>query len=305
VRRGVLYVAAGERFVREAQFSAASVKRQHPDLHITLFTDETGVGDPFDAVQPIRPAPRTASEFWAARLRCLAQSPYAQTLALDADTYVCGAIVDLFDLADNFDLAYRPGGVHYYRHELPWLGDAMRPLPAYFPQPNAGVLLYRQSPAVEAFLRLWLEILLRNQQTAARAGCPFELDDQGAGREALFRSQLRVWALPTEYNCQFNFPGKLFSEVKILHGRHRDLPRVGRFMNRRPRPRLYLRLYGYVWLVMADGQIRALRTPPTSTVSAGPWRRLWLGLDSALYWQGLSGAARWLAETFTHGRVNR
>ena len=37
--RGVLYIAYGDLFVKEALFSAESVKAQCPDLEVTMFSD--------------------------------------------------------------------------------------------------------------------------------------------------------------------------------------------------------------------------------------------------------------------------
>jgi hypothetical protein len=291
--RGIVYVALGEAFVREAQLSAASLKRQHPGAQVTLFTDAPIASDLFDRIIPVFPAPQTLAEKKLAKVAYLAQSPYAQTLYLDTDTYICGDILGLFELLDHYDLAFRPAGAHYYRHEWPVLGNTMERLPAHFPQPSAGVLVFRKSPAVEAFFRLWVELFQRDQHTAELAGSTLTIGDQGSCREALYLSHLKVWSVPTEFNCMFNWPGYLFGPVRILHGRHRDLAAMAAFMNRRPVPRLYLRLYGYVWVVTGDGQIRGLRTPPNPVVKAGPLQRLWLGLDNALYWHGPGGALKW------------
>ena len=298
--RGVLYVALGAEFVREAALSATSVKRQHPGLHITLYTDTPTAAGPFDAVTPIDPAPQTLAERKQARLALLTKSPYPRTLALDTDTYICGDILDLFDLLDSFDLAFRHATAHHYRQELPFLGDTMEHMPAFFPQPSVGVLLFRKSPAVDAFLRRWLELFQRDQAKAVSAGSSLTIGDQGSCREALYDSDLRVWVVPTEYNCMFNRPGYLFGPVRILHGRHRDLEAVAAFMNRHAAPRVYLRLYGHVWVVTGDGQIRGLRTPPNPVTEARPLRRLWLGVDSALYWHGLGEALKWAAIQVGH-----
>jgi hypothetical protein len=291
-QRGVVYVALGDDFVREAQVSAASLKQQHPDLPVTLFTDAPVAPGPFDTVMPITPPPQTLAERKLAKIHCLAQSPYAQTLALDSDTFVCGNILDLFELLTDFDLVARHDISHYYRHELPLLGDTMQHLPASFPQPNGGMLVFRKAPAVDAFFKLWRELFQRDQHKATLAGSVLTVGDQGSCREALARSSLRIWIVPAEYDCLFNLPGYLFGPVKILHGRHRNLAAVAAFLNRRPENRVHMRLYGYVWLATVDGQIRGLRTPPNLVAKAGPLRRLWLAVDNTLYWHGLGGVVR-------------
>ena len=81
---GVLYVASKQdAYVEKAFASAASVKRQAPQLHITLFTDR--VENPllragcFDRVEPFvsttgfdSPRPEAQLD----RLACLARTPY-------------------------------------------------------------------------------------------------------------------------------------------------------------------------------------------------------------------------------------
>ena len=39
MNKGVLYIAFGEHFVKEMLFSAESVKKHNPDLHVTAFID--------------------------------------------------------------------------------------------------------------------------------------------------------------------------------------------------------------------------------------------------------------------------
>ncbi len=39
--RGIVYVATGERYVREAEESARSVRKSNPYIPITLFTDSS------------------------------------------------------------------------------------------------------------------------------------------------------------------------------------------------------------------------------------------------------------------------
>ncbi len=38
--RGVLYIVFGDNFIKELKFSAESVKKYNPDLHITVFSDK-------------------------------------------------------------------------------------------------------------------------------------------------------------------------------------------------------------------------------------------------------------------------
>ena len=40
MKRGVLYIVFGDNFIKEMKFSAESVKKYNPDLHITVFSDK-------------------------------------------------------------------------------------------------------------------------------------------------------------------------------------------------------------------------------------------------------------------------
>jgi hypothetical protein len=64
--------------------------------------------------------------------------------------------------------------------------------PYAFPQMNAGVMLYRRSTAMRAFLRDW-------QKAYVAAG---KLRDQPTLRDLLWSSDLRFYVLPPEFNLR-------------------------------------------------------------------------------------------------------
>jgi hypothetical protein len=101
--RGVIYAAIRERFVDEARISARSVRRFLPSARIVLFTDlQLERSEPFDQV--IRLTSLSAKPHLD-KLNCMKNSPFAETLFLDTDTYVCGELSDLFELLAQFDIA--------------------------------------------------------------------------------------------------------------------------------------------------------------------------------------------------------
>lgn len=222
--RGILYIASGHAFVEEANRSASSVKRQHPKMPITLFTDEKVAHPVFDQVVAEPPLGQALMPK-EKKIACLMQSPYRQTLFLDTDTYVCGNLSELFPLLQSFDMAaaHAPNRLHH-KHG-PYPSD----LPESFPEMNTGVLLYRSnSPNVQDFLERWLD-----RYQAMRRGSGVERD-QLSFREVIFRSDLRIATLTPEYNCRFNFPMYLDKPAKILHGRHSTLDEgeIERIVNR-------------------------------------------------------------------------
>ena len=103
--RGVVYVATGEKFVAEALISVRSVKKQMPEIPITLFTDLQGlVGNPPEGVDSVCYLTQVTNSC-RDKIYPLTDSPYEKTLFLDTDTYVCKPVYDLFTMLDRFDIA--------------------------------------------------------------------------------------------------------------------------------------------------------------------------------------------------------
>ncbi|MGH7197316.1 MAG: hypothetical protein ACREH5_01050, partial [Candidatus Omnitrophota bacterium] len=167
--KGAVYVATGRPYVEEALRSAASLKAQMPGLPLTLFTDQGTESPLFERVVPIGD-PLGSSKDKIAYLR---RSPYERTLYLDTDTHVCGDLADLFHLLDRFDIA----AAHSPNRRVSRSGD----IPASFPEYQAGVILFRRSPAVEGFLSSWLAAYEESSRHAAG-----RVYDQPAFRELLY-----------------------------------------------------------------------------------------------------------------------
>lgn len=225
MQQGVIYIATGERHVAEALVSARSLKTHMPHLAVTLYTDQAAVASEVDAVVAF------AAHGYLSRIPALEASPYERTLFLDSDTYVCGDLAGLFALLDEFDIALAQSPTRAI-YEVEGVPDS-------FPEFNAGVMLYRRSPAVQAALRDWAERFARFQEQRDRGevrwlrpeGKRILSHDQGALREALYWSRLRIATLPPEYNCRFTQPGFVDGPVKILHGRGLDLATVAAAFN--------------------------------------------------------------------------
>lgn len=227
---GVLYVAIGERWCREASESAALVKRHMPGLPVTLFTDRAWRADAIDDVRVMAADgnPLLTKTLW------LAESPYERTLFLDTDITLCDRIDDLFSLCERFDLA-----VPHAPYRLAHMGlDAPLPeflaagVPECFPGMNTGLLVYKRSERVSAFCQDWCEYHQRHCAITPRA------PSQPAFRAAVYRSDLRFAIIPEEYHCRFIYPFKVSGRVKVLHGRHPDMDLVRRRINESALPRV-------------------------------------------------------------------
>ncbi len=183
-RQGVLFVAIGADYLDLARDAAASVRASNPALPIDLFTDQPHApGDPFDRVRPAAGDPK------AAKIASLAASRFERTLFLDCDTRVVRAVDEVFRILDRFDLAL----AHDVRRASGLIRSGWRvETPYAFPQHNSGVLLYRRSPAMSAFLKAWLAAF--REAGADR--------DQVTLRDLLWSSDLRYYVLPPEFNLR-------------------------------------------------------------------------------------------------------
>ncbi|MDX2099463.1 MAG: hypothetical protein SFW36_16915, partial [Leptolyngbyaceae cyanobacterium bins.59] len=163
-------------------------------------------------------------------------SPYDYTLALDTDTYICHDITDLFRLLERFDIA----AAHAPVRLSPQAGDFSQTyqndeIPEGFPEMNCGCILFKKTKQVEDFFADWLHLYQAQIQQAVQPS-----HDQASFRAALYKSDLKIGILPPEYNCRFIFPCFVSGPVKILHGRHPDLPSVVRTINAETCPRVFL-----------------------------------------------------------------
>jgi hypothetical protein len=142
---GVLYfLDDNPRFREMQQISAASLRRFHPDWPVHVVTQSSA------PVSPLRALYRRLS-FWkraertrrahqdhrtvCAKTAVYAQSPFAQTLYIDADTVVLRPLDDLRQQIATCDVIAAPSPGKHYQALAPWQ-------PAEFPLLNAGVFLY-------------------------------------------------------------------------------------------------------------------------------------------------------------------
>jgi Nucleotide-diphospho-sugar transferase len=181
LRDGVLFVATGAGYRTLAARAAASVAGVCPGLAIDLFTDA-----PFEA--PAFAHVHLLEEVWfRSRIDAMTRTRFERTLHLDADVLALADLRDVFDVLDRFDIAL----AHDQRRNSPAANAVWRrELPNAFPQFNGGVIAYRNSPEVLAFLAAWTDALRTSGLKR----------DQPVLRELLWESDLRIATLPPEYN---------------------------------------------------------------------------------------------------------
>ncbi len=181
--KGVVYVARGAAYQELACASAKSLRAQEPAIPIDLYTDQPVAEGPFDRVLPI-PEIDTRD-----KIAGMIDSRFQRSLFLDCDTLVVQPLGDIWGLLDRFDLAL----CHDVRRTSALIRQGWRiDTPYGFPQMNSGVMLYRRSAEVLAFLREWATAY--TEAGTAR--------DQITLRDLLWSSDLRFYILPPEFNLR-------------------------------------------------------------------------------------------------------
>jgi len=193
-----------------------------PEVPLALFSDLEPEASLFAHLTPIK-NPRGT---FADKIAPLAKTPFEQTVFLDTDTYLCEPVTELFELLQRCDIAMA---------HAPMRVTGKVPVPASFPECNSGVIAYNMNERTRSLFANW-ERFYADQ--LASTGQP---DDQPALRRALWESEAKLVILPPEYNFRFalpSFAGR--GKVKILHGRHADMPKLAARLNRSGSPRVFL-----------------------------------------------------------------
>lgn len=221
-KKGILYIATGDRFREEAHFSARRVHQLMPEMPMALASDQFCDEEIFACRIPIQ-HPQGS---FADKIAPLAKSPFEQTLFLDTDTYLCEAVPEIFELLQQYDVAMA---------HAPMRHTGSVDVPASFPEFNSGVIAYRMNDRTRLLFDNWARFY---EEQVAHTG---QIDDQPALRRALWNSDAKIAVLPPEYNFRFvlpSFAGR--GNVKILHGRHHHLSDLEKRINRSGSPRVFL-----------------------------------------------------------------
>lgn len=220
---GLLYVATGEKYIKECIESAKSAKSVMPDVSITLHTDINIESDLFDYIEHIE-NPRHS---FIDKIGPLLHTKYKKTLFIDTDTHFLDDINDLSLLLDKFEL-----GVAHAPWRLPpwegWESHNLKDVPISFPELNTGVIAYRLTSSVKTLFNTW-----KNNYTKQLKYKLSPKNDQPAFRHSLYYSNVKFTILPPEYNFRtvFNaFQGGGI-KVKILHGRGCNLKKAIKLVN--------------------------------------------------------------------------
>ncbi|MGB3724031.1 MAG: hypothetical protein WA979_14590 [Pacificimonas sp.] len=223
---GAVFYAIGATYVREAEEAARSVRAHMPDLPLCLFSDVPPQAEVFDHALP----PGDELTMKQQKMHALLNSPFAKTIYIDTDVFLAAPIYECFDIIDDghgYDMAaaltprWSPDVPHDGR-QAAGRGPRIDGVPVAFPKINAGMMLFARTPAVTAMLERWRDL------HAADGG---RGQDQESLRVALYESDVRLAVLPPHYNYRTIYPGVVFGQIKLLHGRHRDMAKLAKRFN--------------------------------------------------------------------------
>ena len=220
----VLYIVWDIGYMEKACLSLKSFRRFHPDIDAAIVTDQITEEGMFESEMWLK----LMDERHLTKTYNLANfvdyTDYTKILYLDADTYVCGDLSGLFELADVFDfsLAHAPTRRLCKKQRRRDTSDAYADF-------NSGVMMIRNSKNIKGILNAWAEDS-RNYSA-----------DQPALCELLywFSPNISVCALPPEYNARVGFPCFFSGEVKILHAGGIDLCDASKRVNKSKGMRLW------------------------------------------------------------------
>lgn len=224
IMQGYLYVAIGEKFLKEAIISANSLRKIDNNAHITLVTDNKIDATVFNNIIV---KPTTINNFREGLLykveHIYNSSPYDKTLFLDTDTYICESCLDLFKLLDFFDLAIAQDPTDVNRAKIPESLEQLKASDLY----NTGVILFIKNQRNEALFTNWLNIYKSkiNQKTVNKE------NDQTSFIESWLQSESKIYVLSHAWNARTPFFFTLNQSVKIIHGRHKNYQKIQKKLN--------------------------------------------------------------------------
>ncbi len=210
---GYLYIATGDKYIREAAISVKSLRKVDKKAHITLVTNkklEISLSSLFDEIK-ICP---DSSNKWHGGLaykvkHIYRDSPYENTFFIDTDTYFYESCRELFELLDYFDIcmANAPVSIDAYINK-----KLVKGLTTY----NTGVILYRKNKINERLFEKWYEFY----EIDLREGTVKIDGDQTPFMEAFAKSESKVHILSNVWNARIPYYINLTGSVKIAHGRY-------------------------------------------------------------------------------------
>ena len=189
MKKGILYIVFGDNFIQELKFSAESVKKHNPDMHITVFSDREINCEFIDDVKTIE------VRHMRPKIDYISQSPYEKTLFLDTDTIINHSLEDLFGILDKYDIALAHDLARKrkkFTNTIPEYGE----IPYSFSEVNTGVMAFNKNKRVLDLFEGWRQRFYQYYSIV-----PW---DQPSFRISLWKSDVSLYVLPVECNIRSN-----------------------------------------------------------------------------------------------------
>ena len=186
--KGYLYIVSNNvggvsetDYIREAIYSAKSLKKVDKNAKICLITDRPIKNDIFDTIL-IREMSIRCKPYY------LLHSPYDKTIYIDSDTYINHNIDDLFEVLDKYDVAM----IHDYARKRIFPIPEYMKIPTCFSEVNGGIMAYKKNDRITNLINKWKHYYEKYKKVV--------IWDQPSLRIALWESDALLFILPNEYN---------------------------------------------------------------------------------------------------------
>lgn len=214
--QGILYIAFGDSFTKEAIMSYRSLRRYMKNVPVCFMTDSLDRLADLDDKNLIKV--KIAPRHIRSKVDYVYFTPFKKTVYLDSDTVVVRDISDIFESLDRFDVAL----THDYarkREKYATLIPEYSEIPYSFSEVNGGVFGYVANDRTEEFLLLWKEYFYKYfKQTNGW--------DQVSLRISLWKSAVQLYHMPFEYNIRSKANREKQDRFKHEFGEQHMAPRV-------------------------------------------------------------------------------
>jgi hypothetical protein len=214
--RGILYIATGSKFVREAVKSSRSVK-ENAGLNTAIITDRSIDSSYFDVVKRIEEGLHNS---YGDKPTYISESPFDKTVFLDTDTFVVDKLDELFLGLNEYDISVSHAPARKTNRNIPSGEVTVDQIPKSFCEFNTGVIVFRTNEKIKHLFSTWEKEYINDNKNQK------DISDQPSFRRALYGSNVDFTTLPPEYNCRFIYPGYVWGKVKIFHGRNGNMREI-------------------------------------------------------------------------------
>lgn len=222
LNQGYLYIANGSRYVREAIFSAISLRKISKDAHITLITDKPLKAGVFDSILVFAGKIANFQQALNYKIKHLyTNSPYKKTFFLDSDTYFYADCSELFAMLDYFDVCIALAPLD--RHPVHVDNKLFSSCPSY----NTGVIVYKKNYRNKFLFEKWE----KNYSLKLKRQALGKETDQTSFMQAFIKSNSKCYIVPNIFNVRIPYYINLAGGVKIIHGRHQDYKKLEKKIN--------------------------------------------------------------------------